>query len=404
MTEDARSGPSQRFARPLFLAGCSVILAVVGAVFADDHPASALELSVAGDETIVFDTVTDACDNSHLPDAPARAFRNDAGKMVLFAPNFRNRAFVGDDLDSLQKDCRSRFMAAGKADPGMLDDRTWLHAIYTDDGKNVYAFASASFMPYRHAMKCRAGDRRTDCWINGLVTLKSTDSGQSFQYQAAPPHHAPFPPPETYRDDRNNPPSYVTATNIVRWQGYLYSIVWRREATWQESRNCLVRAAEDDPSSWQIWDGQEFRDAARLTDAGWQVIATDCARIAPYGVTSIRGLIHHEGTNSFIAVYQHRRKIDGGGSERGIYYSTSDDLIDWSMPKQLMAADLKPDAGPGDPYISYPSLMDQDSTDRMFGTMDDDASLLFVRFRPVREGGKWTMTRQLVRVMVRIEN
>lgn len=366
--------------------------------------ADAFDISLSGPETVLFDTAKDSCDPSHLPDAPARAFRNDKGEMVLFAPNFRNRAFIGKNLESLNKDCQSRFKAAGKANPGLLDDRTWLHAIYTEDGKTVYALASASFMPYRHDMPCKGATKRTDCWINGLVTLKSTDGGKHFTYQAKPPHHAPFPPPQSYRDDRKREPSYVTATNIVHWKGYLYSIVWRREETWKKSRNCLVRAKADQPDLWQVWDGHQFVDAAKLTkDQGWQVYPTDCARVGPFGITSIRGLVRHEGDDMFVAVYKHRRRHKDGTSEHGIYYSTSKNMINWSAPKLLVSADLKPDAGPGDPFVSYPSIIDDNSPDRLFGTIDDDASLLFVRLIPVRRNSKWMMTRRLVRQPIHIE-
>ncbi|WP_417845019.1 hypothetical protein [Thalassospira sp.] len=383
----------------------SAALAVAAAWVVQSHGAQALDVRLAGDETVLFDTAVNACDDSHLPDAPARAFRDAQGRMVLFAPNFRNRAFVGQNLESLHKDCNSRFKAAGKADPGMLDDRTWLHAIYTDDGETVYALGSASFMPYRHDMPCANAKKRTDCWINGLVTLKSTDGGQHFDYQAKPPHHAPFPPPMAYRDDRKRAPSYVTATNIVRWNDYLYSIVWRRGADWKSSRNCLARANADDPSRWQIWDGKKFVDAARLTpDKGWEVYQTDCARVGPYGLTSIRGIVRHEASNTFIAVYKHRRKHKDGTSEHGIYYSTSKDMIKWSMPKMLLAADLKPDAGPGDAFVAYPSIIDEDSKDRIFGTVDAQASLLYVKLVPVQRNGKWAMTRKLMRQPIRFNS
>lgn len=130
-----------------FLLGLSV-----GGMFGWNPDLRAAEVTVSGSEAVIFDSDVTGCDNHHLPDSPARAFRNDQGKMVLFAPNFQNRAFVGYGFNSLQPDCDSRFKAAGKAVPELLDDRTWLQAIYTRDGRNVYALGSASFMPYRHDM------------------------------------------------------------------------------------------------------------------------------------------------------------------------------------------------------------------------------------------------------------
>ncbi|MCC9621445.1 hypothetical protein LPB41_07025 [Thalassospira sp. MA62] len=365
-------------------------------------PVMATEITVSGPETIIFDSDVTGCDNHHLPDSPARAFRNDRGEMVMFAPNFQNRAFVGYGFNSLKPDCDSRFMAAGKANPELLDDRTWLQAIYTSNGRDVYALGSASFMPYRHDMPCKGRTKRTDCWINGLVTLKSTDGGKTFDYLGDPPHHAPFPPPQPYRDDRKRAPSYVTVTNIISWQNYLYGIVWRRADNWDESRNCLVRAPADDPSRWDVWNGSDFETAATLTDQGWSVRDTQCARVGPKGLTSIRGLVRHEGTNTFITVYQHRVRKKGQPDVSGFFYSTSDDLKNWSEPHLLYEQPLRPDADEGDPFVAYPTIIDEDSQDRLFGTVDNQASLVFVRLVPKPYKDRWRVPRQLIRVPISI--
>ena len=381
-----------------FLIGLSV-----GGMFGWNPDLRAAEVTVSGPETVIFDSDVTGCDNHHLPDSPARAFRNDQGKMVLFAPNFQNRAFVGYGFSSLKPDCDSRFKAAGKAVPELLDDRTWLQAIYTRDGRNVYALGSASFMPYRHDMPCKGGTKRTDCWINGLVTLKSGDGGKTFEYLGNPPRHAPFPPPQAYRDDRTRAPSYVTVTNIISWQNYYYAIVWRRADNWEESRNCLVRAPIDDPKQWDVWNGADFEQAATLTDQGWSVRETECARVGPVGVSSIRGLVRHEATNSFITVYLHRIRKKGEPDIAGFFYSTSTDLKNWSEPRLLYRQPLRRDAGDGDPFAAYPSIIDEDSTDRLFGTVDDNASLVFVRLVPKPYKDRWRVPRQLIRVPISIK-
>lgn len=375
----------------------------VGGMLGWNPDVRAADLTASGAEIVIFDSDVTGCDNHHLPDSPARAFRNDQGKMVLFAPNFQNRAFVGYGFNSLKPDCDSRFKAAGKAAPDLLDDRTWLQAIYTRDGRNVYALGSASFMPYRHDMPCKGRTKRTDCWINGLVTLKSSDGGKTFDYLGNPPHHAPFPPPEPYRDDRKRAPSYVTVTNIISWQNYYYAIVWRRADNWEESRNCLVRAPIDDPKRWDVWNGSDFEMAATLTDQGWSARETECARVGPVGVSSIRGLVRHEATNSFITVYQHRIRKKGEPDSAGFFYSTSTDLKNWSEPKLLYRQPLRRDAAKGEPFSAYPSIIDEDSADRLFGTVDDAASLLFVRLVPKPYKDRWRVSRQLIRVPISIK-
>ncbi len=363
-------------------------------------PADALELRIDGPETVLFDQRTDACDVHHHPDAPARAFRNNEGRMVLFAPNFHNRAHEGANLRSLSRDCALRFKAANSPEPERLDDRSWLHAFHTEDGRSVFALASASFIPYRHGTACEAGDHRTDCWFNGIVALSSDDGGRSFEYMAPPPRHTVFPPPAPYRPDVADPPGFITATNIVPHEGHLYSIVWQRGATREKLRNCLVRAPDDDPTRWSILAAGEFVPAASFSATGWTIHSTECDRVGPRGLSSIRGLVVHEPSGTFVAVYQHRRRDAEGNLSHGIFYSTSDDMRDWSMPQLLMQARLRPDAGEGDSYVSYPSVIDDRSPDRNFATIGDRADLLFVRIVRHREGGEVRRIRQLVAVPI----
>ncbi|WP_341991606.1 hypothetical protein [Azorhizobium sp. AG788] len=378
----------------------SVLAALLCAVSAL-VPAHALELAVAGGESIIFDQRTQACDASDLPDAPARAFRNAQGQMVLFAPNFRNRAFVGPDLRHLARDCTVRFAAKGARDPAMLDDRTWLHAFHTTDGTHVFAFASASFIPYRHGEPCAAGAERTACWRNGIVALRSSDGGRSFADSAPPPGHVVMPP-DTYTPDVKNPPGYISATNIVPFQGDLYSIVWRRDADARQSRNCLVRAKGGNVDHWEVWTGAGFTPLADLASSGWKVAQTDCAAIGARGLPAIRGLVLHAASNTFVAVFQQRRRSLGGALEEGFFTATSKDLITWSAPRLLASLPLR--AGPGDTgtFVGYPSLIDGSSPDRDFGTIDASADLVFVRFLMEQKGGRPVRVRELVALPLKV--
>ena len=59
-----------------FLIGLSV-----GGMLGWNPDLRAAEVTVSGPETVIFDSDVTGCDNHHLPDSPARAFRNDQGKM-----------------------------------------------------------------------------------------------------------------------------------------------------------------------------------------------------------------------------------------------------------------------------------------------------------------------------------
>jgi hypothetical protein len=358
--------------------------------------AAALTAVVAGPERVLFDQATSACDASDLPDAPARAFRNADQEIVLFAPNFKNRAFVGPDFNTLTRDCKVRFAAAGSADPSLLDDRTWLQAFHSQDGRIVFALASASFIPYRHGKACAAGTgARTDCWLNGIAALRSDDGGATFHYLGTPPHHIAFPPPEPYRTDLADPPGFVSATNIVSWNGQLFTILWRRGGDdGERSRNCLARAANDDPLKWDIWSGGRFVSATRFEDQSWTVLTTNCDAIGP--ATPIRGIVFHEESQAFLAVFQYRR-----GERQGFYYATSRDLVSWSRPKPLLLVDLRNATELGEEWAQYPSIIDGSSSDRNFGSVGDAADLVFVRFKSI--AGTAKVVRRLVAVPIRID-
>lgn len=362
-------------------------------------PAWGVEIKVVGPETVIFDQRTQACDASDLPDAPARAFRNADGLMVLFAPNFRNRAFTGPDLRHLTKDCTVRFAASGSADPALLDDRTWLHGFFTADGRNVFAFASASFIPYRHGGACPAGPERTACWRNGIASLLSSDGGRSFHYPAPPPRQIVMAPQTTFDAAVKNPEGFISTTNIVAWNGDLYAIVWRRAAEAGQSRNCLVRAPKGDVDRWEMWTGEGFAPLATRSPDGWRMEGHDCARIGEKGMPAIRGFVRHEGSGEFIAVFQMRGRR---GGPDGFYISTSKDLVNWSAPELLAAVPLRDGREDEGVFSGYPTLIDDQSDDRNFGTVGARADLVFVRFETDESGRRPKRVRELVALPISI--
>ena len=103
-----------------------------------------------------------------------------------------------------------------------------------------------------------------------------------------------------------------------------------------------------------------------------------------------------EPDETFVAVFQYRT-----GGEHGFFYATSRDLIRWSTPQLLLSVDLKADAAPGESYAGYPSIIDETSPDRNFGSVGNSASLLFVRFRPA---GQNSVVRELVAIPLRIND
>jgi len=96
-------------------------------------------VKIIGSEEIVFDWTTDRCDMSDVPDLPARAFRDANGNVQLIATHYVNRRMIGATLDSVKRDCDIIMNSHKDPDPSQFNDREWLCAVYTLDGKTIYA-------------------------------------------------------------------------------------------------------------------------------------------------------------------------------------------------------------------------------------------------------------------------
>jgi hypothetical protein len=138
------------------------VLPCAGA-FAAAPPLAAV--TVIGPPEVVFAAPKDACDGHDAPDAPARAFRDAKGEVVLFATHYRNRALRGKGLDQLKLDCRVVLEASGREDPAAYDDKSWITATWTDDGVRVEALVHHEYQANHHPGRCKAGNYMA-CWYS----------------------------------------------------------------------------------------------------------------------------------------------------------------------------------------------------------------------------------------------
>ncbi len=106
-------------------------------------------VKIIGPEEIVFDWTTDRCDMLDLPDLPARAFRDADGKVQLIATHFINRRMIGDTLDSVKRDCQIIMNSHKDPDPSQFNDREWLVAVYTLDGRTIYALVHNEYQGHK---------------------------------------------------------------------------------------------------------------------------------------------------------------------------------------------------------------------------------------------------------------
>jgi hypothetical protein len=146
---------------------------------------------------------------------------------------------------------------------------------------------------------------------------------------------------------------------------------------------------------WELLSGGRFVPATGFDGTRWRATETTCDAIGPPEQPVIRGLVFHEASQTFIAIFQYRH-----GDWHGFGYATSPDLLRWSAALPLFASDLAADATDGTAYAGYPSIIDRDSQDRNFATVGDAPSLIFVRFLP---NGKRSIVRKLVSIPLRVD-
>src|SRR5271165_5371571 len=99
-----RSGENCMYHSAWFLTFFTLLACLIGSLFGCGSSASAppavpsLSGAVIGPKELVFDTRS-GCEQIDIPDAPARAFRDDHGVVHLVATHFVARAMIGPSLN-----------------------------------------------------------------------------------------------------------------------------------------------------------------------------------------------------------------------------------------------------------------------------------------------------------------
>ena len=360
--------------------------------------APTLFLQVEPGESLLFSHAAQACEPWDIPDTPTRAFRGADGLVHVMQTHFRGRWLAGEDLFSLRHRCGVAFEGADSADPSSFDNRSWIGATYSGDGSEVFALVHNEYHGERFGAPCPKGDVSA-CWYNTLTGAVSRNGGARFE-PTAPRLVAAIP----FRADETlgHHAGYFEPTNIVAWQGAFYVMANVVAPAPQKNGNCLLRTKRlADPASWRVWHDGAF--GTTLADPYAGPLERErhlCDPVAPdvlrWPVTS---LTRHEASGTWIATMRGRARDAGGVERTGVYYATSENLLDWRGPALLMEAPLFGACAPGRP-IGYPALIDPDSTDRNFATVGDRPALTFVRAEA--EGCEVGTARDIVLKRVRI--
>jgi hypothetical protein len=359
-------------------------------------------VEVTEQEEIVFDWSESACEPADIPDTPARAFRDDQGRVQLIASHYVNRRMAGPGLNHLTHDCAAIMSSQYDPNPAMFNDREWIHSTYTPDGTRIFALVHDEYQGHTHPGQCPSGEY-TKCWYNAVTLAVSTDGGASYNH-APPPAHLVASIPYPYESD-SGPAGIFQPSNIVRnpADGYYYTLLRVQRYGAQPQGTCVMRTTDlADPKSWRAWDGSGFD--VRFINPYLGVDEHHGDHVCqPVSYEQIQLMVESLTFNTYLDKYLLVGTASGPGRPgemaSGIYYSTSEDLIHWTPRRLIMEVESRHTYRCGDPNpVAYPSVLDPDSTSRNFETTGKEAYLYFTRsnYQSCRE----TLDRDLVRIPI----
>ena len=353
------------------------------------------QVSLAGAPQTMYDSTTDGCTGIDTPDLNPRAFRDDKGQVVFFGLHFVNRALRGPDLSHLKIDCKVVLDSKENPDPAAFDSRNYIASTWTDDGKTVSAIIHHEYHA-DHYGTCKAkGDLA--CWYNSLLAFRSQDGGRAFA-KNTPSVVAVAPFRQEVEQGRHR--GFFQPSNTVHDGKWRYFFGATTGWSGQDAGNCLFRSDTPmDSGSWRAYDGKGFSATFANPYAGAVPHPASCTVVGPF-IFPVGAVVRLRGSGLWIAVVQASRT--GDFPIDGFYTATSRNLLDWSLPRLLVAGKTLYN-GPcdsGGSVISYPSLLDEAAQGRNF---DDTGPAPWLYYTELgTKGCDFTGARKLMRVRLEI--
>jgi hypothetical protein len=358
-----------------------------------------------GPETVIFDPRRDACDGHDVPDMPLRAWRGPEGKIHAFALHYENRRMSGASILSLRPECAVVFRGTGNPDPAAYDDRAWIAATWSPDGRNLHALVHHEYQANTHPGRCRFSEY-LKCWLNSILALRSEDGGRSFQ------RSEPFviaATPFRQEVDQGRHRGFFNPSNIIRKDGWFYTLIgttgWEGTAGQpdQKAGVCLFRTENLARGAWRAF-ARRFDSEFPGPDAGGKRLSEGCAPLSPFPAP-VGAIVRHRPSGRYLAIYQAASGASNGRSgrlrESGFYLSASDDLLAWSAPTLVLATKSYYDSACGEAFVrNYPVLIDEAAETRNFEDIGDEALLVFAETKVA--GCTPTSDRRLIARKVRI--
>ena len=397
-----------RRARGILLVAC---FATLGAVLLQPSPAEALPppysnfvfnqsvASQTGPEVFVYDWSSSKCEDNDITDEPARAFRDDTGKVQLMTTHHVNRRWIANStLDSgYTHPCATTMTSSNNCTASNYNHKEWLASPWTPDGKTIYALVHQEYQ----AQSCVSGcPSSSACWYNAITSAVSTNSGATFTQATAPAHAVATLP---YQLTMDGPNGYFSPSNIVRSRdGYFYSMFRAQPRGAQQFGTCLMRTRDlSNPASWRAWNGTSF--TVQFRNPYTQTLTPANHVCAPVDFMSIGTISESLTYNTYFKKWMLVGNSVGDPAHNkppGVYFSLSDDLLNWTNATLLMEAEVRwvADCNPPDP-IKDPSILDPSSTSRNFETVGRNAQLFYTWYH--LSGCAGTLDRDLIRIPIR---
>ncbi|NNE55328.1 MAG: hypothetical protein HKN32_04865, partial [Flavobacteriales bacterium] len=216
------------------------------------------DVTIAGDEEVVFDYDTDNCSGTMSVDGCPQFFRDADDQIQVIIPHEDIFRMKGPDFNSLSIECGDAVITSDwDPDPAHFNYAEWLSSTWTEDGATIYGLVHSEWHGYDFDGECLSSDVMK-CWYNGITLVQSTDTGRTYTHATAPDHLVMSVPYE-YDASLQSRQGAFGPSNIVAHptDGYYYALFYTEEnvngtSTYlQGGGTCVMRTTDlSDPGSW----------------------------------------------------------------------------------------------------------------------------------------------------------
>ncbi|MBI4043390.1 MAG: hypothetical protein HY393_01115 [Candidatus Diapherotrites archaeon] len=303
------------------------------------------------------------CSPTDLPDNHVRAFKTNTG-LVLFASNaskkdsacnpslascdFKYYIRRGTNFNNIQSECTSYFVSGKETLPDNFNNLEWFWSGYYKDDK-LHTIVYNEYHDPNNPGSCGGStsiEPGNVCRYTGFTYAVSADDGKTFAQPAYPSNMVAGPPLQWDAPAMNSPQGYghYDITNIISKQEgtetYYYALVHFADISGSPAYSkCLIRTNNlGDPASWRAWDGSGF--TISMPSPYPSPYTTKCASVSTSQLGPLMGTITYNSVFNKYLLVGYMANWDASffpaEVKCGFFYSTSDNLINWSQAKHFL--------------------------------------------------------------------